>query len=319
MLSPRISFVAGIAAVILLAPAGRAQAIVHQQPGATRQVPFRIPSELELRDSAYRSSAFRGRAILLATRDSLPRNVGNALRCASCHLDNGLRPSAMPWVGSYARFPQYRARSGKVDLIEDRINDCFARSMNGKALAPSGRDMRDIVAYFAFLSSGIPVGAQMEGQGLPRLDPRDGDLNRGVVVFAATCARCHGANGKGTALAPPVWGARSYNVGAGMANIIIAASFIHAMMPLDRAQHLTEQQAFDVATYINTRPRPDFPAKSRDWPKGARPPGADYRVLPVPRQPQRGIARAQMTSHPHPRALAERSDKPPLAKEDSHD
>jgi thiosulfate dehydrogenase len=251
---------------------------VAQQTAAAGRAPFRVPSDAELRDSAYRVSALRGRAILLATRDSLPRNVGNSLRCASCHLDNGLRRNAMPWVGSYARFPQYRARSGKVDLIEDRVNDCFERSLNGKALGASGRDMRDIVAYLAFLSNGIPVGAQMDGQGLARLNPRSGDLKRGVAVFAATCTRCHGANGQGTALAPPLWGARSYNVGAGMANIITAASFIYALMPIDRAQHLTEQQAFDVATYINTRPRPGFPKKVHDWPKGGKPPGADYHI-----------------------------------------
>ena len=264
-----------------MAAAGRAHsyaAAVLQQPAGIKRVPFRVPSDAELRDSVYRLSALRGRAILLATRDSLPRNVGNSLRCASCHLDNGLRPNAMPWVGSYARFPQYRARSGKVDLIEDRINDCFERSMNGKRLAASGADMRDIVTYLAFLSNGIPVGAQMEGQGLARLKPLNGDLKRGVAIFASTCTRCHGASGQGSALAPPLWGAHSYNVGAGMANVITAASFIHALMPIDRAQRLTEQQAFDVATYVNTRPRPDFPRKVHDWPKGGKPEGADYHI-----------------------------------------
>ena len=267
--------------MVLAIPAARAHAQSSPpapQAAAAKRVPFRIPSDAELRDSAYRVSALRGRAILLATRDSLPHNVGNSLRCASCHLDNGLRRNGMPWVGSYARFPQYRARSGKVDLIEDRINDCFERSLNGRALAARGPDMRDIVAYLAFLSNGIPVGAQIEGQGLPRLNPRSGDLKHGVAVFAATCTRCHGANGQGTALAPPLWGARSYNVGAGMANIITAASFIYALMPIDRAQHLTEQQAFDVATYINTRPRPDFTRKVHDWPKGGKPEGADYHI-----------------------------------------
>src|SRR2546423_1082973 len=92
--------------------------------GQKARVPFRVPSEASLTDTAYRSAALRGRAMLLATRDSLPRNVGNGLRCASCHIDGGLRRNAMPWVGSYARFPQYRARSGKIDLIEDRVNDC---------------------------------------------------------------------------------------------------------------------------------------------------------------------------------------------------
>jgi thiosulfate dehydrogenase len=190
----------------------------------------------------------------------------------------------MPWVGSYARFPQYRSRSGKVDLIEDRINDCLKRSMNGRALNPSGRDMRDIVTYFAFLSFGVPIGAEMEGQGFPRLQPLKGDAARGVAVFTSTCARCHGPDGNGTQVAPPVWGARSYNLGAGMARINTAASFIHALMPLDRAQHLSAQQAFDVATYIDTRPRPDFPAKVHDWPRGGKPNDADYHVLPIPPQ-----------------------------------
>jgi thiosulfate dehydrogenase len=253
-----------------------------QQSPRQQRVRFRVPADAELRDSAYRASAFRGRALLLATRDSLPRNVGNSLRCASCHLNNGLLAGAMPWVGSYARFPQYRARSGKVDLIEDRINDCFRRSMNGRALDPTGRDMRDIVSYFAFLSTGVPVGAEIEGQGLPRLQPLQGDLRRGASVFVSSCARCHGANGHGTPLAPPLWGPRSYNVGAGMARINTAASFIHAVMPIDRAQKLTPQQAFDVATYVNTRPRPNFPPKVRDWPHGGKPLDADYRVLPAP-------------------------------------
>jgi len=278
-----------LSAVVAAAPfllAGLQGAAVPPRSGANVQqaakprVPFRVPAVSELTDTVFKASALRGRAILLATRDSLPRSVGNALRCASCHLEGGLKRDAMPWVGSYARFPQYRARSGKVDLIEDRINDCFERSMNGSRLNPSGRDMRDIVAYFAFLSRGIPVGAEMEGQGFPRLATIKGDPARGVTVFTSTCARCHGATGQGSAIAPPLWGSRSYNTGAGMARISMAASFIYKLMPIDRAQQLTPQQAFDVATYINTRPRPAFPRMASDWPHGGKPPDADYHPLP---------------------------------------
>jgi thiosulfate dehydrogenase len=275
---PRISAIAGVAAGLIFFAGSSARTLAQSsptaRPPAKGRVAFRIPSDLELGDPAYRASALRGRALLTATRDSLPRNVGNALRCTSCHLDNGLRPNAMPWVGSYARFPQYRARSGKVDLIEDRVNDCFERSMNGTALPSGGRDMRDIVAYLAFLSRGIPVGAEMDGQGLPRLRQIAGDTTRGVMLFASTCARCHGPGGQGTSIAPPLWGAHSYNVGAGMANVVTAASFIHALMPIDRAQRLTEQQAFDIASYINSRPRPLFKKKAQDYPKGGKPAGA---------------------------------------------
>jgi thiosulfate dehydrogenase len=67
-----------------------------------------------------------------------------------------------------------------------------------------------------------------------------------------------------------------------MANVVTLASFVYTLMPIDRAQKLTPQQAFDVATYINTRPRPEFRGKARDWPHGQKPFGADYQVLPEP-------------------------------------
>src|SRR6266705_729888 len=101
----------------------------------------------------------RGRALLLATRDSLPAHVGNRLRCTSCHLDEGRRATGS-LVGAYARYPQYRPRSATVETIEYRVNDCFRRSMNGTPLASDGGDMRDIVAYLWFLSRDVPSGSR---------------------------------------------------------------------------------------------------------------------------------------------------------------
>ena len=240
---------------------------------------FRVPDESEIKDSATLVSIRRGRALIHSTRDSLPKFVGSALNCANCHFTDGTIANAMPLVGSYTRYPQYRPRSGHIDLIEDRVNDCFTRSLNGKPLAAESRDMRDIVTYLAFLSRGYPPGKEMEGQSVPKLDPLVGDTVRGQKIFAATCAACHGPDGKGSAVAPPLWGPRSYNIGAGMARIRSAAAFIHHLMPRDRPGTLTPQQAFDVATYINTRPRPDFPGKERDWPNGDTPPDVAYPTL----------------------------------------
>jgi thiosulfate dehydrogenase len=250
---------------------------------ATKPVPFRVPSESEIKDTVVLAAVRRGRAILSNTRDSLPAHVGNKLRCVSCHMGEGQKANQMPYVGVYARFPQYRARSATVEIIEDRINDCFERSLNGKALPRDSRPMRDIVAYLAFLSYGIPVGAQVEGQGLPRLDPLAGDTARGREVFKARCTVCHGADGQGGTAAtpdavvgPPLWGPHSYNIGAGMARVRTAASFIHVAMPYDNPGSLTPQQAYDVATYINSRPRPDFARKANDWPNGDPPPDVAY-------------------------------------------
>ena len=219
-------------------------------------VPFRVPSESEIKDSVTLASVRRGRALIHSTRDSLPANARSSLNCANCHFVDGTQADAMPLVGAYARFPQYRARSGKVDLLEDRINDCFVRSLNGKALSPASREM--------------------QGQGVPALDPLKGDTASGRAVFAANCVACHGPDGQGTKLAPPLWGPKSFNIGAGMARVNTAARFIHKLMPRDRPGILTPQQAYDVASFVTSRPRPDFAGKENDWPKGGAPPDVAY-------------------------------------------
>jgi len=233
----------------------------------------------------------RGRAIVLATRDSLPHNVGNKLRCVSCHLDGGRREVGT-WVGSYGRFPTYRPRSATVETIEYRVNDCFKRSMNGAALAVDGPDMRDIVTYLWYLSRGVPVHEPAAGTPPQRrFLALTADTTAGAQIFAATCAKCHAPDGQGTAVGPPLWGAGSYNVGAGMSRVSTAANFIRANMPFDQPGTLTDQQALDVAAYVNAHPRPDFAAKQFDWPHGDAPPDAAYPTLAV---------RRRADSLPHP-------------------
>jgi thiosulfate dehydrogenase len=240
-------------------------------------VAFRVPSDTEVTDAEVLQSLRRGRALLRNTRDSLPGHVGNRLACVSCHAKDGGEKDAMPLVGVYSRFPQYRGRSGRIDLIEDRINDCFERSMNGRALDARGRDMRDLVTYMAFLSRGVPAGARVDGQGVPPIvPPLVGDTVRGGQLYVTSCSACHGADGYGTNAAPALWGPHSYNIGAGMARVRTAAAFIRAAMPQSQPGSLSPQQAFDLAAYINSRPRPDFAKKALDWPRGDPPPDVAY-------------------------------------------
>jgi thiosulfate dehydrogenase len=218
----------------------------------------------------------RGRALLADTPDSLPAHVGSDLRCFSCHLLEGTQAGALPLIGVYSRFPQYRSRNALINLLEDRINDCFERSLNGTALPRMGREMREIVAYFAFISRGIAPPGAVPGEGLDSVEASTPDTTRGALIYAETCARCHGPSGLGTGVAPPLWGPRSFNIGAGMARLWAAAAFIRHNMPNDRAVTLTDQQAADVASYVISRPRPDFAAKALDWPNGNPPPDVAY-------------------------------------------
>lgn len=238
--------------------------------------PLAFPHDSMIPDGPLGEAIRRGRAILRATRDSLPGYVGNALTCTNCHQDAGTRANSSPWVGVYSQFPQYRSRNDRINLMEDRINDCFLRSMKGRALPHEHRAMRDMIAYFSFLSWRVPANTPVAGQGYPRLTPLEPDTARGRVLFETTCAVCHGTDGNGTPGGPPVWGERSYTIGAGMARVRTAAAFIRHNMPLDRPGSLTDQQAFDVAAYINAQPRGDFPGKELDWPLGNPPPDVAY-------------------------------------------
>ena len=58
---------------------------------------------------------------------------------------------------------------------------------------------------------------------------------------------------------PPLWGDNSFNSAAGMAKIETAAAFIHANMPVGadyREPILSEQEAWDVAAFMTSQPRP---------------------------------------------------------------
>ena len=112
----------------------------------------------------------------------------------------------------------------------------------------------------------------MPGRGYPRLKETDQgfDPERGAVVYAAKCALCHGADGAGVAysdgrtLFPPLWGAESYNWGAGMHKIDTAAAFIKHNMPLGFGGSLRDQDAWDVAAYMNSQERPQDPRHQGD-------------------------------------------------------
>lgn len=252
---------------------------------------YRVPTDAEIPEGPEGASIRRGRAILAATGDSLPRFVGNDLRCTSCHLDDGTRPFSAPWIGVYSRFPQFRSRNAKINVIQDRINDCIQRSLAGKPLPEGSPDLADMIAYMAFLSRGVAPPGEVPGQGFLRLEPREADTARGRLVYVEQCARCHGGNGEGMAnpdpagapaFYPPLWGPGSFSVGAGMARLRTAAAFIRQNMPFDRPGTLSEQSAYDVAAYMNTRPRPDFARKVEDWPGGDPPPDVAYRTRASP-------------------------------------
>jgi thiosulfate dehydrogenase len=210
-------------------------------------------------------------------RDASMRYAGNNLSCQSCHLKGGAQKFAIPMIGVYGVFPLYIGREDEVRTLEERIEGCMERSMNGRVLPIGGKEMKALVAYIQFLSTGVPVGKSLDGRGSPNLPllTRAADPKHGAQVYEKNCSLCHQTDGQGQRkgpsgdakgyLYPPLWGPDSFNDGAGMHRVLTAARFIKARMPLGEA-NLTDDQAFDVAAFINVQPRPSMPNLERDYP-----------------------------------------------------
>jgi thiosulfate dehydrogenase len=213
-----------------------------------------------------------------AVSDTTKRYSGNNLTCQSCHLRAGAQPYALPLVGVWGQFPQYRGREGQIGTLEDRVNGCMERSMNGRDLPLESREMKAYLAYIRWLSTGVPDGAKLVGAGTMRVKEPDraANLEHGAAVFAQNCVLCHGADGAGRRKAdgsgyqfPPLWGPDSYNYGAGMTRILTAAAFVMHNMPFGTtfdAPVLSDEEAYDVAAYINSKERPIKTDLDRDFP-----------------------------------------------------
>ncbi len=213
--------------------------------------------------------------LMAETKAMLPDNVGDELTCNSCHLNGGTVALGSPYVGISALFPSYQPRAGKVIDFKQRVNGCLTRSMNGKPLDPDSKAMLAMVAYMNNMTSNAKPGQPIPGRGVGKISKSIiPNVNDGKQVYEDQCAACHGENGEGMKRAdgsyvfPPLWGAQSFNIGAGIAKTYTAAAFVKNNMPISNTLKfplgqggLTDQQAVDVAEYFTHMPRPDFPAK----------------------------------------------------------
>lgn len=250
----------------------------------SQAAPLVVPDLNELEKNEFGESVLRGKALLENTKALLPKHVGANMSCTNCHLASGTKAFAIPWVGITARFPQYRARTGKMDTLQERVNDCFERSLNGKPLDPISVEMTDIVSYMTWLSRGYRIGQSVEGSGLKRIRlERPPNLARGQALYDAKCAACHKASGEGhfdegsqRAIFPPLWTQSSFNIGAGMARLHTAAGFIQHNMPQGQEGSLSDDEAYDIAAYFIQQSRPQFKKTKHDWPKGGKPSDARY-------------------------------------------
>jgi thiosulfate dehydrogenase len=288
MLYPRILLAAILLITIIFTvlnlPSNNEETLIKQdeKPSNTEETIWSAPDISLIAQEENASLIEYGRELIKNTSLYLGPNgsikkISNGMNCQNCHLDAGTKAWGNNYAAVYATYPKFRERSGAIESIPKRVNDCFERSLNGNALDTSSKEMIAIVSYIKWLSKGIAKNEVPKGSGIlevPFLD-RAASAENGAVIYKAKCESCHQKNGEGllntdkkSYAFPPLWGKHSYNTGAGLYRLSRFAGYVKANMPLGASYNaplLSDDEAWDLAAFVNSQERPNKNI-SKDWP-----------------------------------------------------
>lgn len=212
-----------------------------------------------------RAAVLRGYRLIVDTQNEAKEYAGDRINCTNCHFAGGIttggRGGGISLAGVAAKYPIYDTRAESMIDLSERINMCFERSMNGKALPLDSDEMLALITYLHWISRNFPTYAKVPWLGVKIISSTKApDPKKGEMIYAQECALCHKADGEGEGVIPPLWGDGSFNDGAGMGVLKVMSSFVYWNMPYMNA-HLSENEAIDVASYIVKQPRPSFNPK----------------------------------------------------------
>jgi thiosulfate dehydrogenase len=253
-----------------------------------KQIFWIAPDIESITDPVLKAQVIYGKELIAHTSKYLgPKGsvkpVTNGMNCQNCHLDAGTRTFGNNYGSVASTYPKFRARSGAMEDIYKRVNDCIERSLNGQALDTLSKEMQAIKSYITFLGTNVEKGEKAKGSGLKDLPylNRSADVAKGKEVYVLKCQSCHIANGEGQMgiagneyLYPALWGKNSYNDAAGLFRISNFAKYVKYNMPFGvnhTNPQLSDEESWDVAAFVNSQSRPhkDVP---KDWPDKSKKP-----------------------------------------------
>ena len=232
-----------------------------------------------------------GAEIFYQTAKFAPKYVGNGLACTSCHFQGGTQEGMLGLVGVALKYPEYDPRSGRPVTLQERLQSCFLRSLNGKAPPEGNAILQNLFDYVTYLSTGVSKEEELKWRDLDwipaaekipieKLDPLEGKK-----LYAQNCAACHGLTGRGDGWATGLWGENTYNDGSGLGRVYTLAGFLFRAMPLSAPNSLNLEQAQQIAAYLDAQPRPAFAGKAQDYAGGKVPVDAVYYPQLYPKNP----------------------------------
>jgi len=212
--------------------------------------------------------------------------VGNHLQCKSCHIKGsdgkpGTSDGIGSFIGTATSFPTWSKREKSVQTLQDRTNNCFMRSMNGKRPIVDGKASMAMYAYITWLSEGLPMKMNAKAPLSPhnmKIWPKSfkkfakiqkkathENYINGKKLYNTKCASCHGMNGQGMGTVfPPVWGKDkngkwyAYSTGAGMSKLHKGAAWVQSNMPMGQGNTLSDKESADIMLYVNAQPHANF-------------------------------------------------------------